>query len=265
MNMKKDQLKKFVKQIVRESLSDREYKRILNEVSPPGKKAGRMVQHVKTSLRKAHPDWNEDKITSVAIATGWKNLNENFEEGADSRITPLDDITRLVMGKGVTDPQKVEYLVVNLYKHQMGTTPDTDAVKSAIERNGPPQRRGGSGDLDIGPLEEESYKVVSPNETDTADEDKARTIQTDPKVNEGGNLVHAPIGKLKKPDADYISPKRPYDSQPWDVPKPRYGNKKPTAHPDKVDETAYKTQGPSYKTFEDSPQLPDAVNDPENA
>lgn len=31
-----------------------------------------------------------------------------------------------------------------------------------------------------------------------------------------------------------------------------------------VNETAYKTQGPSYRTFKDSPQFPDAVNDPKN-
>lgn len=214
MNMKKDHLKKFVKQIIRENLSEREYKHILNEVSPPGKKSERMIQHVKTSLRKSHPDWNEDKITSVAIATGWKSHNKtDINEGADSKIAPLDDITRLVINKGVTDPEKVAYLVGNLYTHQMGTPPDPDAVEAAIERNKPMTKPGGSGILNFGPLEEESYKVVSPNETDTADEDKARTIQTEPKVNE----------------------------------------------------TAYKTQGPSYKTFEDSPQLPDAVNDPENA
>jgi len=33
----------------------------------------------------------------------------------------------------------------------------------------------------------------------------------------------------------------------------------------KLTETAYKTQGPSLKTFDDSPQLPDAQNNPKNA
>jgi hypothetical protein len=33
----------------------------------------------------------------------------------------------------------------------------------------------------------------------------------------------------------------------------------------KVNETAYKTQGPSYKVHKDSPQFPKAVNDPKNA
>jgi hypothetical protein len=33
----------------------------------------------------------------------------------------------------------------------------------------------------------------------------------------------------------------------------------------KVNETAYKTQGRSYKTFEDSAQFPDATNSPTNA
>ena len=42
-------------------------------------------------------------------------------------------------------------------------------------------------------------------------------------------------------------------------------NERGAKRPADVSETAYKTQGPSYKTFDDSPQLPDAVNDPENA
>lgn len=65
---------------------------------------------------------------------------------------------------------------------------------------------------EAGLTSEASYKVVSPNSVDTSKENKAREIQTDPKVNE----------------------------------------------------TAYKVQGPSLKTFKDSPQFPKAVNDPKN-
>lgn len=92
-------------------------------------------------------------------------------------------------------------------------------------------------------LAEASYKVVSPNETDTTEEDKARTIQTDPKVNEASYKIVAP-----KSATDAKEDKaRKIQTDP------------------KVNETAYKTQGPSFKTFKDSPQFPDAVNDPENA
>lgn len=65
---------------------------------------------------------------------------------------------------------------------------------------------------EAGLTSEASYKVVSPNQVDTSKENKAREIQTDPKVNE----------------------------------------------------TAYKVQGASLKTFKDSPQFPKAVNDPKN-
>ena len=78
--MKKTQLKEAIKQIVRECLSERGLKPSINEVSPPGAKAERMIHHVKSSLRKQHPDWSEEKITSVAIATGWKAHNNGEVE-----------------------------------------------------------------------------------------------------------------------------------------------------------------------------------------
>jgi hypothetical protein len=73
--MKKQDLKNVIKEVVRESLNECEYKQLLKEVSPPGEKSEKMIQHVKASLRKSHPDWSEDKITGVAIATGWKAYN----------------------------------------------------------------------------------------------------------------------------------------------------------------------------------------------
>ncbi len=199
MNLKKSQFKEIVKDIIRESLSERQYQQTLSEVSPPGKKSERMIHHVKSSLRSSHPDWSEDKITSVAIATAWKSHNKVDESGLTSENTDLDKIVGLVMKKNVKDPQKIEYLVTQLYKHQCGSEPSPEEVTAAIQNHSQ--------------LKEASYTVVAPHSYTDAKEDKARTIQTDPKVNE----------------------------------------------------TAYKTQGPSAKTFEDSPQLPDAQNNPENA
>lgn len=158
--MNKQDLKNFVKGIVRENIENKIFREILQEVSPPGKKAERMIQHVKSSLRKSHPNWGEDKITSVAIATAWKARNKGSVE-------------------------------------EVGLTSEKKSIGKKFKEK----------------LEEAGYKIVAPHSYTDAEEDKARTIQTEPKVNE----------------------------------------------------TAYKTQGPSLKTFEDSPQFPDAVNDPRNA
>lgn len=60
-----------LKTVIRECICE-----VLTEVAPPGKKSERMVQHVKKSLRDKHPDWSEDKITQVAIATAWRSHNK---------------------------------------------------------------------------------------------------------------------------------------------------------------------------------------------
>ena len=80
--MNTQELKNFVKGIVRENIENKIFREILNEVSPPGKKAERMIQHVKSSLRQSHPNWSEDKITGVAIATAWKSRNKGSVEEA---------------------------------------------------------------------------------------------------------------------------------------------------------------------------------------
>jgi len=243
MNIRKEHLKKFVKQVVRENLSEREYKRLISEVSPPGKKSERMIHNVKESLQKSHPDWSEDKITGLAIATGWKSYNKTLNE---SQTEGLDQLVRLVVRKGIKDQGQAIYLVQNLFKQQHGTDADTSEIAKLVKQHmgtGNSISKPQVGKFALGALEEESYKVVAPNEVDITDEDKARTIQTDPKVTEASYKVVAPKSST---DAKEDKARR-IQAEP------------------KVNETAYKTQGPSYKTFEDSPQLPDAVNDPENA
>jgi hypothetical protein len=91
-----------------------------------------------------------------------------FAESAD-KVSPLDFITRLVVKRGLQDPQKMDYLITQLYQHQSGKSISPGEVAASIQRN-----KG-------------------------------------------------------------------------------------------VTETAYKIQGASGKTFEDSPQLPDAQNNPKNA
>jgi hypothetical protein len=81
MNIKRIQLKEAIKQIVRHAINER--KNMIHEVAPPGKKAERAVMHVKKSLRDKHPDWDDEKITSVAIATAWKLHNKGSLEETD--------------------------------------------------------------------------------------------------------------------------------------------------------------------------------------
>ena len=134
MRMKKSQLKEAVKTIVRQCLNER----ALKEVSPPGDKAERMIHHVKSSLRKSHPDWSEDKVKSVAIATGWKAHNAGSVEqneqvgadvvadegmGAESKMTAIDDIIKFVLKRAPAiahSPQKVAAVAAELFSHQTG-------------------------------------------------------------------------------------------------------------------------------------------------
>jgi len=212
MNLKKSQLKEIIKQVVRESLQKREYQRLIKEVSPPGAKAERMIQHVKKSLRDTHPEWDDDKITSVAIATAWKAHNKGSVEesgeqvpkgqlaklnpgivkkpagqkmsapsgklpsplkktneagltseiGAESRISPLDDIVKLV-SKKTQNPEHVKYLSAQLFLHQWGKPADMDAVTAAVERELGPTTPPATGDLSVGPLEEDDVETAEPH------------------------------------------------------------------------------------------------------
>ncbi len=132
--MKLSHLKTAIKQVVRECIAEREYQQLLNEVSPPGKKAERMIQHVKTSLRKSHPEWDEDKITSVAIGTGWKAHNTGSIEEDDSKDTDgLTKITKLVIERIGKNHPKLEELISKLYQHKYGNQATPEEVKHAID------------------------------------------------------------------------------------------------------------------------------------
>lgn len=210
MNLKKSQLKEIIKQVVRESLQKREYARLIKEVSPPGAKAERMIQHVKKSLRDTHPEWDDDKIASVAIATAWKAHNKGSVEeggdqvpkgqlaklnpgivkkpsgqkmgapsgklpppvkkaneagltseiGAESKLTPLDDIVKIV-AKKTQNPEHVKYLTAQLFLHQYGKPADMDAVGNAVQRELGNQPSA-TGDLNVGPLEDNANPTDMP-------------------------------------------------------------------------------------------------------
>lgn len=79
--MKQNELKSLVKEVIRECIT---------EVAPPGAKAERMVHHLKASLAKTHPEWDEEKIKQVAYATAWKHKGEGSVEEAG--MTSEDDM-----------------------------------------------------------------------------------------------------------------------------------------------------------------------------
>lgn len=83
------------KGLIREVISE-----CITEVSPPGEKYERMIQHVKQSLRDAHPKWPEDKITGRAIATAWKRYKNN-ESIEQQPIQEYDEKQEIDLIKGL--------------------------------------------------------------------------------------------------------------------------------------------------------------------
>lgn len=288
--MKKTQLKETIKQIVREAIQSREYNALLNEVAPSGKKSERMIKHVKKSLRKSHPDWTDDRIASVAIATAWKSKkskkssnvkeagltseNDGEDDGGNDETT-LKNIASRVSSKGIKDPTKAKFLISQVFLHKTGHSADMDSIDqllnslkedsneedseditlstdndAEIDTFSGNDNSGGEDDVDdINPqvqsdddeddddfddddsfdsteyetnyseneevkliqaikliatklsdmhkkvkpeVDEATYKVVSPNQTDSAKEQKARKIQTEPKVSENFKVQTGP-------------------------------------------------------------------------
>lgn len=66
----KSKLISIINETIYECIEEQEFAAILNEVSPPGEES--KIHAIKKSLRKSHPNWSEDKIVGVAIATAWK-------------------------------------------------------------------------------------------------------------------------------------------------------------------------------------------------
>ena len=49
---------------------------VLSEKAPPGF-SEKTMHDIKSGLRKAHPNWSEKKVLSVAFATAWKTFYKN--------------------------------------------------------------------------------------------------------------------------------------------------------------------------------------------
>lgn len=232
--MKRIQLKEAIKQIVRQAINER--KNMIHEVAPPGKKAERVVQHVKKSLRDKHPEWDDEKVTSIAIATAWKLKNKgNLDEtGKNSHIHKKGKVQGLKKEAGLTSEngnysEKAELELIKQIGQKVlellamhGSATDTSPVSNEPEENEPessdtnqnpfetPEDNEPSDNDDSGEeieggdeneddeLDEATYKVVSPNAVDTAKEDKARKIQTEPKVSENFKVQTGPSCRTAK-------------------------------------------------------------------
>lgn len=165
MKIKKSQLAEVIKQVAREAIQQREYEQVLNEVSPPGKKSERMIQHVKKSLRDTHPDWSDDKIASVAIATAWKHHNKESvdeigEPSNNSSPSNIEVIVRLLIGKGIKDPEKIKQLASQLHLKQFKKPIDLATVDQVI------QKELGNVNEATYKVQKRSYKTVNDNPND---------------------------------------------------------------------------------------------------
>lgn len=168
--MRETEIKHIIKEVVRQCIT---------EVAPPGEKAERMVMHLKKSLRDTHPEWDDEKVTSVAIATAWKAHNRGAveeagltsEEGCQCEKCNCDPCKCNENGDEGEEHEYDEKEEIRLMKGL------SMIVKKLLSMHkGMDEQEVNEGDA--------QYKVVSPNATDTAAEDKARQMQYDPLVSE---------------------------------------------------------------------------------
>lgn len=283
-NIKVSELKDVIKTIVRESISERAQVR---EVSPPGKKAERMIHHVKASLRKSHPDWDEEKIKSVAIATGWKAHNKGSveeacdcgKEGCDCKKDKGEQIPKGALSK--LNPKIAD-------KGEKGKMQLPPKVKEAGLTSEEGEVEVGD-DIDDETTDETVSDHIAALLQAVFFSAKTKNLPNKQKIALVKKIIDQGLDSPELKEASYkqVSPNetdtaaedkaRTIQTDPkvneasYKVVSP---NETDTAKEDKarkiqtepkVNETAYKTQGPSLKTFDDSPQFPKAVNDPENA
>lgn len=216
-------LKLLIKEVIRESLTDRTKS---DYVGLPLKPIGKVPEKGKGEIKGSG--------LLKALKPKDKKVNEaglTSEAGAEDPMSVLSQITA-----NIGDDATIAKLNPEVAKKKLTVIRSIlNSLVAKSQQGKQPTKQVAEG----GP----QYKVVAPKMATDVNDDKAREIQSDPKVNEASYKVVAP-----KASTDAKEDKaRTIQTEP------------------KVNETAYKTQGPSYKTFDDSPQLPDAVNDPENA
>lgn len=257
MKVKTSELKNFIKAVVRESLEEK----CGGGHLAGGEKGKRMFKHIKQGYKGEKSAEDSERI---AAATVNKNLKESDKKGQEKKPFQKSEIPKGQLSKfnpsivkksddrkmklpeaGLTSEEgsdhdydeAEEVKLIKVMRHIADKLEKMHGKKSVDEEKQEKKVKCTACGKAFTPsygeysrcqdclakqltaaekatgVQEAAYKVTSPNETDTAKENKPLTIQTDPKVNE----------------------------------------------------TAYKTQGPSLKTFKDSPQFPKAVNNPKNA
>jgi len=250
MNMKRTQLKEAIKQIVRQAINER--KSMIREEAPPGKKAERAVMHVKKSLRDKHPEWDDEKITSVAIATAWKLHNKGSLEE--------DDKAPNIKKAGKLNPKIV------------GKDNKPKASYSGNETN--PIRKAGR--LGFGLKQEAGLTSENGNYSEEAELELIKQIGQ--KVLEllamhgGGNstTVEPPIASEPEEHEPEISNTTPNPFETPDNTEPSDNDNSgedievgEEEEEEELDESAFKVQtGPSYRTASDSKDNPKNVRNP---
>lgn len=196
MNMKRIQLKEAIKQIVRQAINER--KSMIREEAPPGKRAERAVMHIKKSLRDKHPEWDDEKITSVAIATAWKLHNKGSLEEDDKapKIKKGRKLgLKLKQEAGLTSENGnySEEAELELIKQIGQKVLELLAMHGAgNSTNEPEDHEPEVSDTTPDPFEEPEDIEVSDDDDDSGEEVESDDFQDDPKVSENHKVQTGP-------------------------------------------------------------------------
>lgn len=218
MNIKKSQLKEVIKQIVRQTINERKYGVNESDKSPNVRRTGQLNPKVLKGEKKPSASYAKPETNPIRKA-GKLGFGLKQEAGLTSEHGGYDEGKELELIKQIG--QKVLELLA-MHSNSVGVgavgSTDTDTDDSAdisgldtdsdseteveLEPTDNTDMNVGSGDGDVEvdsddgddeqELDEASYKVVAPNQVDTSKENKARTIQTDPKVSENFKVQTGP-------------------------------------------------------------------------
>lgn len=194
MNMKRTQLKEAIKQIVRQAINER--KSMIREEAPPGKRAERAVKHIKKSLRDKHPEWDDEKITSVAIATAWKLHNKgsleeddkapNIKKGKKFGLKLKQEAGLTSEGGNYSEKAELELIkqigqkvLELLAMHGAGTSTNEPEVSDTTSNPTPFE-------------EPEDTEVYDDDDDDSGEEVESDDFQDEPKVSENHKVQTGP-------------------------------------------------------------------------
>lgn len=301
--MTKTQLKESIKNMVRESIDEAG---LTSESVPPGFGPGEKHEKVTkkimaqygandprtfATLQKIKKGMNEGTIdeASYKVVSPTQARCTKCNQALSIQTDPT-----MTEGTETSDDDRIQRIIINILKNinvdlkklsqqqliwkldlvrstlsslinELPLKPDEDHRDYNDGHDGPDETDYDGVD-ETKKVSEAAYKTVAPRMATDAKEDKARRIQTEPKVNENSSDNSKPTSKVgscgwengKAWHHDHKTGKKVWS------PNIKTG-KIPKVNEPKVNETAYKVQGPSGKTFMDSSQLPQAQNNPKNA